>query len=332
MVSRMTDATSDGQDGLWEAPSAGEPDLELDEVAAAIRLRDPEGARFARAIRRSIDMLLDGQHTGRYRWEQLHKTEKTHAGTLIEINIQREFSFSDGDKMDYAIEGIDVDCKFSQTMGSWMIPPEAVDHLLLVVWANDEESRWSVGLVRANPEFLNIGKGNRDGKRTLSIYGKRQIRWIFRDAPLQENMLLKLAKAEVDQVFAAGAGQKRVNELFRMAQGRLVSRNVVATVAMQEDYMKRVRGNGGARSFLREEGIVILGDYENHAVIARALKITTPGAGEFLSVKLRLRDADRDSVPYVELGGEQWVVDPYVKTTVKRQAPLLPTVHRRSDG
>jgi hypothetical protein len=29
----------------------------------------------------------DGQHNGRYRWEQLHKTEKTHAGTLVEIAL-----------------------------------------------------------------------------------------------------------------------------------------------------------------------------------------------------------------------------------------------------
>lgn len=70
-------------------------------------------------------MLLDGQHTGRFRWDQLYKTEKAHAGTLIEINLQREFGFGDGLEMDYRIAGIDVDCKFSQTRGAWMIPPEA---------------------------------------------------------------------------------------------------------------------------------------------------------------------------------------------------------------
>ncbi len=48
-------------------------------------------------------MLLDGQHTGRYRWDQLHKTEKTHFGTLVEINLQRAFGFDDGMTMDFAI-------------------------------------------------------------------------------------------------------------------------------------------------------------------------------------------------------------------------------------
>ena len=30
---------------------------------------------MAAAIRGALDMLLGGQHTGRYRWDQLHKTE-----------------------------------------------------------------------------------------------------------------------------------------------------------------------------------------------------------------------------------------------------------------
>ena len=44
---------------------------------------------MAAAIRGALDMLLDGQHTGRYGWDQLHKTEKTHAGTLGEIALAR---------------------------------------------------------------------------------------------------------------------------------------------------------------------------------------------------------------------------------------------------
>ena len=39
-----------------------------------------------------------------------------------------------------------------------------------------------------------------------------------------------------------------------LAQRRLISRTVVATVAQQEDYMKRVRGNGGSRTSLRPGG------------------------------------------------------------------------------
>src|SRR5262245_51917009 len=111
---------------------------ELESVAATLHVQDPDGSRFSKAFRRTIDMLLDGQNTGRFRWEQLYKTEKTHAGTLIEINLHREFHFGNGDKMDYKIDGIDVDCKFSQDFGRWMIPPEAVGHICLLTWCSDD--------------------------------------------------------------------------------------------------------------------------------------------------------------------------------------------------
>ncbi|WP_418396390.1 NaeI family type II restriction endonuclease, partial [Yersinia enterocolitica] len=52
---------------------------------------------MAKVFRATFDQLYDGQHTGRYSVEQLFKTEKTHFGTLIEINLQREFGLADGD-------------------------------------------------------------------------------------------------------------------------------------------------------------------------------------------------------------------------------------------
>jgi len=64
---------------------------------------------------------------------------------------------------------------------------------------------------------------------------------------------------------ARKSGQQRVNELFRRAQGRPVSRTAVLTVVTRPgDPMKRVRYNGGARDQLRPEGIVIFGGYASH--------------------------------------------------------------------
>jgi hypothetical protein len=80
-----------------------------------------------------------------------------------------------------------------------------------------------------------------------------------------------------------------VNELFRRAQRMRVSRTVVATVAMQDDYMKRVRDGGGARDQLRDEGIVIFGDYAGDQLLAAALGLPRPGPGEFVSVRLARR-------------------------------------------
>lgn len=118
-------------------------DAELQAVHADLMGVDPSGERFSAVLRDTIDQLLNGETTGRYAWESLYKTERTHAGTLVEINLQREFKFADGDAMDYRIAGIEVDCKYSQSFGGWMIPPEARGHLCLLVWANDSESRWS---------------------------------------------------------------------------------------------------------------------------------------------------------------------------------------------
>lgn len=62
-----------GCDGPVAGP--GQADDELGAVAAELRGLDGDGSRMAAAIRGALDMLLDGQHTGRYRWDQLHKTE-----------------------------------------------------------------------------------------------------------------------------------------------------------------------------------------------------------------------------------------------------------------
>ncbi|MFF9555413.1 NaeI family type II restriction endonuclease [Streptomyces albus] len=309
------------QPALWPVEEPGDPELEA--VMKEILAADPEGHRFAGAIRRSIDMLLDGQHTGRFRWDQLYKTEKAHLGTLIEINVQREFGFADGLTMDYSIAGTEVDCKYSQALGQWMIPPEAVGHLLLVAWASDEKSRWSVGLVRALPERLNNG-GNRDAKKTLNGAGRGAVRWLFREASLQENMLLKLSDADIKAIFSHRSGQRRVDDLFVRALGQRVSRTVVATVAMQEDYMKRVRYNGGSRSRLQPRGIVILGHYSSHGRIAEALGLPVPGSGESVSARLVAARPHHAGVPRVELGGQEWVLarpdDP------EEAAPKLPEI------
>ena len=78
-------------------------------------IRDFEN-RVATVLRDTLDQLYDGQRTGRYKWDQLHKTEKTHCGTLVEINMQREFQFADGKKLDYKIANTEVDCKYSQKL------------------------------------------------------------------------------------------------------------------------------------------------------------------------------------------------------------------------
>src|SRR6202167_3157453 len=306
--------------GTGQAPLPGLDDLrgpgpgddpELDAVAAALTALDSGGTRMAAAIRGALDMLLDGQHTGRCRWAQLHKTEKTHAGTLVEIALARVLHLADGTTLDYTIAGTDVDCKFSHRLGGWMIPPEADTKLLLLVQASDEDGTWSAGLVRATEENLSPA-GNRDHKRALNEHGRATVHWLHRRAPLQENALIKLPERDVAAVFAPSSGQQRVNELFRRAQGMRVSRTVVATVAMQDDFMKRVRDGGGARDQLRGEGIVIFGDYAGDQVLAAALGLPRPGPGEFVSARLARRSRAAVGGGSLErcirLDGADWVL------------------------
>jgi hypothetical protein len=294
-------------------------DNEMAAVAAEVRVLDPHGLRTAQVLRNTLDQLYDGQRTGRYRWDQLHKTEKTHCGTLVEINLHREFKFQDGDTLDYRIAGVEVDCKFSQTLGAWMIPPEAQGHLCLLVWAEDGTSQWCIGLVRVSIDRLNTG-GNRDRKSTLNQEGREAIDWIFYNEPLPSNVLLQLDRATVDRIMALDSGQKRINEIFLAALGRIVGRGVIATLGQQNDYMKRVRANGGARTALQGKGIIILGQYKSHAAIARALRVPVPGNGD--SVSVRVAPAKRPGEGVVEIGGRFWrtakPADPFVR------APDLP--------
>ncbi|MGW7041665.1 NaeI family type II restriction endonuclease [Streptomyces avermitilis] len=302
-------------------------DPELDEVYEHIKALDPTGRRFARVLRDTIDQLLNGEVTGRYDWKTLFKTEKTHAGTLVEINLQREFRFADGAAMDYQIAGVDVDCKYSQQFGGWMIPPEAVGHLCLLAWADDYKSLWSIGLVRIRNEWLNTGN-NRDLKLTIKAEHRDKIQWMWRDENLPENVLLHMDATDRDAVFTASSGQRRLNELFRRTQKRRIGRNVVRTVAQQKDYMKRVRGNGGSRSALRTEGILIMGDYASHREIAGQLGLPIPDEGEFVSARVTPSRPHHGDALRVSLDGKQWVLaqpdDPV------EPAPALPS-HTRQD-
>ena len=104
-----------------EAYAGLDDDAGRDQVVAAILAADPRGDRLGRVFRDTLDQLYDGQHTGRFRWDQLYKTEKTHFGTLIEINLRREFDdvISDGETLDFQIHGHEIDCKYSQTLSIW---------------------------------------------------------------------------------------------------------------------------------------------------------------------------------------------------------------------
>ncbi len=322
-------------------PAPGE-DPELDRVAAAILRTDPHGDRFASVLRETYDQLYDGQRTGRWSPEQLRKTEKTHMGTLVEINVHREFGFGDGAAMDYNIDGVEVDCKFAARLGGWMLPREAytAEHLCLVVWASEEHNRWVAGLVRATPRSGRaaagepddlLGKENQDRKRPLTPAGESRVRWLY-DAPaLPENLLFHLDAATRDVIFAAGgrrdSGQKRVNALFRLVQRRIVNRASLLTVARQKDSPKRARDARLPRH-LGQEGILVLGHQEDDPVVAAHLGLPVPAKGDFVSARVVPAERGRTGAA-AEIEGAFWRLaepsDPVVA------APQMKRSGRRGD-
>lgn len=322
---RFANVSDDPIQGL--AFSGLDPDPARDEVYWRFFNADPGGHRASKVFRDTFDQLYDGQHTGRFRWEQLFKTEKTHFGTLLEINLRREFDdvIDDGALLDYRVSGEDIDCKYSQSMGGWMLPPECFDHLLLVATADDGKGTWSLGVVRASEANRRAGH-NRDGKTGLNSRGREQVAWLHRDARLLPNALLRLDDATLNAVLAPRSGQGRLNELLRRVTNTRIGRNTIATLAQQDDYMKRVRGNGGARTTLGAEGYLIPGgDYEAHRRVAMALGVEVPGRGEVVSIRIVLADSGEPWT--IELEGRHWRVARDDEPSLE-PAPLLPTTKK----
>ncbi len=309
------------------------PDPELDEVVAKLRKLDTEGSRWAGVIRHTYDMIYNGAETGRYQWKDLAKTEKTHFGTLFEINAQREFGFADGTGdpdnpldhgLDYNIAGHDVDAKWSQDDGRWMLPPEVFGKLALVATGSDPKSEFSVGVIRVRTEYLTTGSvGNRDKKSWLSAMGRQHVLWLWRHAPMPSNILLQLPESIVGDICDSKSGTERVARLFRETEGRLVHRSAVATIARQLDHQKRVRGNGGARDRLRPEGYLIMsGVY--HSAVAKALEVSVPSRAEYIAARVVPSREGKGAL----LSGSWWRrALPDEKST--SPAPLLPDEEKR---
>ena len=290
-----------------------EDDPELDLVEYELTRLDPTGDRVATVLRDTFDQLYDGQHTGRWNFDDLHTTEKTHMGTLVEINLHREFNFADGDVTDYRIAGVQVDCKYSSYPFGWNLPPEVVGQLALLLHASESKLTWHAGILRIRPEYLRIGQ-TRDSKKELLASARSNIRWLWTGHKrLPPNLFYQLDAETRDAIFNAKArrgnqhGQARVNELFRRVQGRIVRRAELATVAQQDDFMKRARGNRGSRTALRAEGILVLGQQDSDPVIARALGLPLPRKGELVAARVVPADSNRTD-PVAVINGCAWAI------------------------
>lgn len=265
----------------------GHPDYDvLDRIRAAILSRLGGAAELQRAlpllIRDAIDFVIDPVRTARTRVQDLDNVEKTFIGLKIEHYFRDLLDVPKGLR-DLVIEGLDVDVK--NTVGStWMIPPETyrnADPCLLIATAEEDGLCW-LGLLLAREEYLT--SPNRDQKRAVGRVGFEHILWIVDGESFPVSRWDGLDMERFRELRRIRGGTLRAATFFRENLGRPMHREIVRALLFdQDDYMKRLRGNGGARDLLGREGIALLsGAYDAERI--RTLGLPAIGRDEVVAV------------------------------------------------
>jgi Restriction endonuclease NaeI len=258
--------------------------LESD-LLAAVGGREMFVEKLRSFFRSAIDEVIDTARTGRFFLAELDKTEKTYIGTKFEILLRDWLQVPRGVAMDFLIGGQEVDVKSTTGGGwGWMIPKEAVGELCILLRVNEDQSKCAFGLVRARKAYLRAGE-NRDLKTGISAEGRAHIWWLIQDFAYTPNFWTQIDGGVRSAIMDAGRGKKRLAALFENCIGLPISRVQVAAVAAQDDYMKRLRKNGGARDILAPKGIAILYSETDRALMHQ-LGLTF-GHREFLSHRPR---------------------------------------------
>lgn len=209
-------------------------------------------------IKNAVDFVIDPVRTGRTTMEELDKVEKTFIGLKVEHFLRDWLDVPKGLSRDLRIDGLEVDIK--NTIGStWMIPVETYwdeEPCLLIATAKFDGRCW-LGLVVAREAYL--GGENRDRKRSITEAGRRNILWLVEDVPYLPSRWVELDMKRFRELRSVDGGTKRAAMFFRENVGKVIHRSVIeALLHDQYDYMKRVRGSGGARDVLEPEGILVL--------------------------------------------------------------------------
>jgi hypothetical protein len=232
-------------------------DPELQHVQDWFSARGTLSESFGTAVRTALDEVIDTARTGRWSLDQCGDQEKAYVGVKVENVVRGAYLLGRGAHgMDYDVDGVDVDCKWTKNFGGWQIPREAVGHICLLIWAQDERSELAVGLIRIRENIL-VG-GNQDQKKTIqSPEGRREIRWLVQRAPvLPPNFLLQLPPDDRDAILAHKGGDARARELFKRCDGIIIHRHTIESIGQQIDESRRFRGE--TRAALRAEGFEVL--------------------------------------------------------------------------
>lgn len=258
--------------------------LETD-LFQAVGGQDSFAEKLRSFFRSAIDEVIDTARTGRFFLSDLEKTEKTYLGTKFEILLRDWLGVPRGVVLDLLIGGREVDVK-STTRGAsgWMIPPEAINELCILLRVNEEDSTCAVGLVRARTTYLRGGQ-NRDAKTSFSAAGRENIWWLVQNFAYTPNFWSRIGRETRDHIMQPRGGTERLARLFASCLETPISRVVIAGIAAQDDFMKRIRRNGGARDILAPRGIAVLYS-ENDRELMKALGLSF-GSREFMSFRAK---------------------------------------------
>lgn len=253
-----------------------------DDLVEAVGGWAPFHERLRSFFRSAIDEVIDTARTGRHFFSELEKTEKTYLGTKFEILLRDWLQVPKGVRLDLLIGGREVDVKSTTSAGGfgWMIPPEAIDQFCILLRVNEEAAHCAVGIVRVRKAYLRDSE-NRDAKTSFSASGRAHIWWMAVDFAYTSNFWTQVDAPTRAFIMEPNGGTQRLARLFERCQEMPISRVQVMGVAAQDDFMKRIRRNGGARDVLAPKQIAILySEYDRDLMAALGLRY---GSREFLS-------------------------------------------------
>lgn len=296
-----------GSDG--PAPPKGH-DHDLDRVEDWLRAQRSGPQRFGEVIRRTFDQVLDAERTGRYDLSELSEVELAYLADRFRILLRDEFDLPKAYgqvELSFGIDGVGVESSFEPAAG-WMLPAVATSSICLLVTASDETSMFSAGVLRCTPGLVQMN--GPAANAALSEDALSQTRWFWRNEAMPLNILRTLPANDIQAIFALPGkrnGQARVIVLFERIHGQIIPRDLVATVAHQNDPMKRARD---ARPVVQGQGIVILGHQNDHPRILKELDLPVPKKGSFVAVRLVDATPKRQlgGRKVVMVGGKNWVV------------------------
>ena len=244
-------------------------------------------SQFPEIVRDAVDFVLDPVRTARTRVSELDNVEKTFIVLKLEHFVRDLLDVPKGLR-DLEIAGMDVDIK-NTVRDNWSIPIETYrssEPCLLMAVDDNKYICW-LGIIVARIDYLHKGKGNRDTKKGVSSAGFKNILWIINGEPFASSRFSGLDMDRFRELRKMHGGSKRAAAFFTENQWVPIHRSVIQSLLFdQDDYMKRIRGNSGARDILRRKSIAILSGRFDIPLI-QALNLPPVARDEFISASPR---------------------------------------------